>query len=477
MFFVRVTVPIVLFAVFSDAFRLNRGLKRGKRETGDAEPDYKWFTQILDHFDPSNVEAKWNQRYLVNDEHYRRKNGGPVFLEISGELEMTELTGAGLNYAEKFGAMCFKLEHRYYGKSRPTSNLSVQNLRYLSSHQALADIANFIWHMTSLNSFPAGTKWIVFGGSYAGSLAAWSRLKYPHLIHAAVASSPIMEPKPEFPDYFETVHDVIANYDVLCADSIYEANSLFEQMINITGGAKILSKMFRLCSDLDPRDKNQIANAANELSFVFPEIVQSSKATDGGTMESLDIVCKIMTDSAIGLPLQRYSNVDYILNSEVDCRNVAYRTMITLQRNEENFDFQRQWLWQCCTELGLFLTTPDSGSMFGSLIDVQYYLNTCSDAFNSKFTKSRVTRATEINRIEFGGKTFKGTRVVIVTGSIDPWKNNGIIDTDDPSVVKITIDGTSHCADMEPWDEDDSIPLTEAREKIEDILTEWISIE
>ena len=31
--------------------------------------------------------------------------------------------------------------------------------------------------------------WISVGGSYPGSLAAWSREKYPHLIHGAVSSS------------------------------------------------------------------------------------------------------------------------------------------------------------------------------------------------------------------------------------------------------------------------------------------------
>ena len=60
---------------------------------------------------------------------------------------------------------------------------------YLSSQQALADVAYFIEGMTHLHQIPHGTKWIVFGGSYSGSLAAWMRLKYPHLVHGAVSTS------------------------------------------------------------------------------------------------------------------------------------------------------------------------------------------------------------------------------------------------------------------------------------------------
>ncbi len=58
----------------------------------------------------------------MNDEFY--KPGGPVFLMIGGEGEATSLwmtTGAWITYAKQLNALCFQVEHRFYGKSQPTS--------------------------------------------------------------------------------------------------------------------------------------------------------------------------------------------------------------------------------------------------------------------------------------------------------------------------------------------------------------------
>lgn len=66
-------------------------------------------------------------------------------------------------------------------------DLSVKNLIYLTSEQALADLATFI--TKTKDELKLTGKWIAFGGSYPGSLAAWLRMKYPHLVHGAVSSS------------------------------------------------------------------------------------------------------------------------------------------------------------------------------------------------------------------------------------------------------------------------------------------------
>ena len=51
------------------------------------------------------------------------KQNGPIFLMIGGEGPAEAkwmVAGQWIEYAKQFGAMCFQLEHRYYGKSHPT---------------------------------------------------------------------------------------------------------------------------------------------------------------------------------------------------------------------------------------------------------------------------------------------------------------------------------------------------------------------
>ena len=45
--------------------------------------------------------------------------------------------------------------------------MSVKNLAYLSSEQALADLANFVTAMNEQRNL-TNAKWIAFGGSYPG---------------------------------------------------------------------------------------------------------------------------------------------------------------------------------------------------------------------------------------------------------------------------------------------------------------------
>ena len=55
------------------------------------------------------------------------------------------------------------------------------------SRQAQNDLAFFVESMRETHEFTG--PWIAFGGSYPGSMVAWAREKYPHLIKGGVSSS------------------------------------------------------------------------------------------------------------------------------------------------------------------------------------------------------------------------------------------------------------------------------------------------
>lgn len=73
----------------------------------------------------TNIFLSYNfffQRYFVN-ENFVDALRNVAFLMIGGEGEASKKfmqQGAWINYAKKHNAICFQLEHRYYGKSQPT---------------------------------------------------------------------------------------------------------------------------------------------------------------------------------------------------------------------------------------------------------------------------------------------------------------------------------------------------------------------
>ncbi|KAH9370512.1 hypothetical protein HPB48_020528 [Haemaphysalis longicornis] len=184
------TLVLVALAASASATLMHRGRPRGRfgmlgeprseLRMSSRDPQEHWFVQPLCHFNPAGTDT-WKQRYMVNDEFYRP--GGPVFLMFGGEGEasikwLTAPTHIML-LAKKFGALVFQLEHRFYGKSWPTKDMSVDNLEYLTSEQALADGAAFRDAMVEQYKLGPDSKWVVFGGSYSGSLARLVQAQVP----------------------------------------------------------------------------------------------------------------------------------------------------------------------------------------------------------------------------------------------------------------------------------------------------------
>ena len=307
-------VPVLFWLTVSVPTLASRHLQglRPPPSSGQELPPENWFTQRLDHFKITDTRT-WQQRYWINWRYY--KPGGPALLMIGGEGEANPQwleAGAWLDYARAEGAAMLLLEHRYYGNSHPTPDLTVKNLKWLSSRQALADLAAFI-SQQRVEAGLAGA-WVALGGSYPGSLAAWLRLKYPHLVAGAVSSSGPLQAKADFFEYLEVVEAALDTVPG-CSAVVKSAIKKVEKLTAHRMGWKFLSKHFKLCSSLDGGNKYDVTNLFESLIGNFEGIVQYNKdnrAFEGAEWQNvtIDTVCDIMTDDSQGSDLQRLALVN-----------------------------------------------------------------------------------------------------------------------------------------------------------------------
>jgi len=195
--------------------------------------DERWMNQRLDHFSPTD-HRRFKQRYFEFLD-YHRAPGGPVFLRICGESACDSIPNDYLAVlAKKFGAAVVTPEHRYYGKSSPFERLTTENLRFLSSKQALFDLAAFRqYYQESLNARYNRTgsdenPWFVFGVSYAGALSAWFRLKFPHLTCGSLASSGVVLAVYNFTDFDKQVGESAGPE---CKSALQETTKLVEEQL------------------------------------------------------------------------------------------------------------------------------------------------------------------------------------------------------------------------------------------------------
>ncbi|XP_072428864.1 thymus-specific serine protease [Chiloscyllium punctatum] len=439
----------------------------------------QWFVQRLDHFNAADGRV-WKQRFYINDTFYQP--GGPVFLMIGGEGTANPAWmdyGTWLTFAEKLGALCILIEHRFYGKSQPTMDLSVSNLQYLRSDQALADLAHFRTKMdVKLNL--TQNKWIAFGGSYPGSLAAWFRLKYPHLVYAAVASSAPVQAVVDFPEYLEVVNYSLENFNTPCPLLVKDASDTLIELLANASTYKQITRDFHLCDKLKIRSEMDSGYFLETLAGNFMDVVQYNKDNRAfedpkGVNITVDVLCTIMENSSLGIPYERYAKVSHLLlkTYEEKCLDASYSKFVSDMLNTSwaapAADGSRQWAYQSCTEFGYYQSTESPLQPFSGF-PLRYKLQQCVDLFGPAFNNSVVADAVEHTNENYGGTNIKGSRIVFPNGSMDPWHILGIT----KQQKAIYIQGTAHCADMYPEKQTDIPQLTKAREEIFQRLSNWI---
>ena len=159
------------------------------------------FATPIDHFRFALPVKTFGLRFALFDK-FAASKAAPVLFYCGNEgaLELFyDASGALFEHAQALRATVFFVEHRYYGNSLPLgTNGSFTNdgLQFLSIEQALADYALLISELprligcsgTGARAAASRCDVILFGGSYGGMLAAWHRIRFPHLSVGAIAS-------------------------------------------------------------------------------------------------------------------------------------------------------------------------------------------------------------------------------------------------------------------------------------------------
>ncbi|CAD6185246.1 unnamed protein product [Caenorhabditis auriculariae] len=425
------------------------------------------FTQKLDHFDPYNT-ATWNQKYYYNPLYSR--NNSIIFLMIGGEGPESSHWAAYpevqyLQWAKEYGAAVFDLEHRFFGDSWPIPNMDVSSLRYLTTEQALADLAYFIQSMNQKYGFD-NPRWVTFGGSYPGSLSAWFRSKYPELTVGAVASSAPLNLKLDFYEYAMVVNDDLKITDPACYASVQAGFTGIQQLTLTPDGRNQLNNIFQPKFD-NKTTKLDINNFFGNLYNAYQGMTQYTyDGQSDRTHQNMTVraMCNVMTDPKEPDPVKRVHNLflwynyfdpagpdlSVLPNSYWDVINQLKTGNLTALG--EDGAAARGWMWLCCNEIGFMQTTDQGKNVFGSTVPLNLFIDMCTDMFDDSVKMNFVyNRNLQAQNFYGGTDYYTATNIVLPNGSLDPWHALGLYkDNANAALKTILINGTAHCSDMYP---------------------------
>lgn len=324
-------------------------------------------------------------RYWLDTSNYRP--GGPVIVLHSGEFDST----GRLDYlnngivpilTKATGGVGLVMEHRYYGTSWPVPDASTENLRFLTTDQALADTAYFAKHVTfpgleHLNLTAPNTPWIIYGGSYAGAFVAILRKVYPDVYWGAISSSGVTAALTNLWQYHEAFRNFAPEG---CSETQQALTEIIDTIMSSGKEDEVatLKKMFHL-------DGLQNDEFGQVVTGMGGSALQSTNWATEDDSDGLSVYCAVITSTARlyastahleakakhftklgghGHDLKQRSAqmlnwAGYIRNMNKNdkksrCKGLSNAECYSLRHIPEETavsnDMYRTWLWQTCTE-------------------------------------------------------------------------------------------------------------------------------
>ena len=417
--------------------------------------------QKLDHFNEDD-DRVFSQRFIMCS-NFTVSDNAPVIVYLGGEAPehddrafTSQVYG---EFARSVGGVIVSLEHRYYGLSYPAElpDASTENLKYLSSEQALADIKQFILYLKSLQgnqadnaSSPplklpyslADSKVAVAGGSYPGSLAAWMKLKHGDVISGAISNSAPVLAQVDF----HGIWDVFA--DNVKVEAIGGSQACFDFWDNAMYlyASRAMESFSKVPSWLRPCDKKQKRLSAEEASALAQSVLSSSEVITQNYVDFIDPrgtqgvrrwcqvaekysqeksgTWKALRDivyTALKIPANSTCIPEGDMPDDSQTNDLSWP--VTL--DDQSKMAMRLWMYQVCTEFGWlqgfygYDRSQPPAWKFMTLypeFDIQASAKDCS-VFGKDFTFDRVENAVEKTNEIYGGRTLEVTNVTFVNGS------------------------------------------------------------
>ncbi|KAA8563834.1 hypothetical protein MFRU_036g00650 [Monilinia fructicola] len=396
-------------------------------------------------------------RYWFDATYY--KPGGPVIILQSGETNAEgrlPFLQKGLLHelAVATNGIGVVLEHRYYGDSIPTPDFSTENLRFLTTEQALMDEVYFARNIVfpgleDKNLTAPNVAYIGYGGSYAGAFNAFLRKLYPDTFWGTISSSGVVEAIYDYWQYFEPIR-VFA--DQKCIKNIQLITNSLDNIVigqknntalvqelknawgfpNVTYTNDFMSVLVSGVWEWQSRNWDPALVGTPYFEYYCGNLT-SDKLLYPSLNSSTKEVQKLLTKGGYGSQLKSltipYLNwigwlTDYTTVNYGDCspnQDSCYSTHnLTYYTQDDASQDWRLWPYQYCTEWGFLQNGASVPSnqlpLLSRTIDLPYTSIVCEAAFN-------ITTPPDVERInKYGGFSLSYPRLAYVDGEQDPWR-------------------------------------------------------
>lgn len=461
-------------------------------------PRVGWFNATLDHF-RFDDERQFLQKCLVYDKFWHQPSG-PILLYLGNEGQVEDFynnTGFMFEMAPELGALVLFVEHRYYGSSLPFGNesLSPSNVVFLTVEQAMADFAVFLDHFRQQSGCPStGCDTVLFGGSYGGMLAAWFRIKYPHLSVGALASS---APVDFYPNsgrqqaFWNATLHTYRKYGGIpdCDKRIEKAYAAMVSRVD-SGDLAGLSSLLRTCTPLreskSARGKlaQYVRGALSSMAmvdypiaadFVTPMPANPVAVACAQAVPPGDDGLIVWLNSAINIYLNYTGQLPchYVESELIGHRSVGLKGLLGGRRDGDNSIEMIAWNYQACTELILEPLTSDGFGFYPPDEDqIAAVEAACRARFNS------VPRPAWIQTSTGGSMLRFASNIIFSNGEKDPWRTGAPQGNQlGPDVVLMEIPDAAHHEDLRFTVREDPPSVGVAKRKELAYIKRWLGLD